>query len=254
VSGRDKTSNWAIVQRYYDLGHTREECMRRFGFSKRAWTAAVDHGEVKPRAPGTPAVRRTRLAVKEGLAKGMQQSEIAKQLGVRKSTVAYHARGLGYAPDDKFNRRYDWEAVQRAHDSGMRASECVLHFGFSNATWCSAVKRGDIVPRPHLIPLDQLLVRGRRTGRDHLKGRLLRAGLKENRCERCGISDWQGEPLNMQLHHRNGDGRDNRLENIEFLCANCHSQTENWGGRNGHHKPGRRLTLVKGGKGNDRAA
>jgi 5-methylcytosine-specific restriction endonuclease McrA len=36
----------------------------------------------------------------------------------------------------------------------------------------------------------------------------------------------------MALHHINGDGRDNRLENLQFLCPNCHSQTENFAGRN----------------------
>ena len=40
-----------------------------------------------------------------------------------------------------------------------------------------------------------------------------------------------GEPLNMELHHVNGDGSDNRLENLQLLCGNCHSQTDNWGGR-----------------------
>jgi 5-methylcytosine-specific restriction endonuclease McrA len=67
---------------------------------------------------------------------------------------------------------------------------------------------------------------------------LLKHGLKESRCERCGITEWQGNPLNMQLHHINGDGSDNRLENIIFLCANCHSQTDTYGGRNGHRRPG----------------
>jgi len=65
---------------------------------------------------------------------------------------------------------------------------------------------------------------------------LIAAGLKENRCERCGIIEWQGVHLNMQLHHKNGNGKDNRLENLEFLCANCHSLTDTWGGRNGHRK------------------
>jgi 5-methylcytosine-specific restriction endonuclease McrA len=90
-----------------------------------------------------------------------------------------------------------------------------------------------------------LLVKGRRTNRSHLKRRLLDAGIKENKCERCGISAWLGEPLNAQLHHENGDGSDNRIENIEFLCPNCHSQTDTYGGRNGHRRPDRHLKLVE---------
>lgn len=162
---RTQGPDWEVVQTYYNLGHTRQECMVRFGFSKRAWAEAVSRGDLHPRAPGTPAVRRTRDAVKRGLAEGKCQAEIARELGLRKSIVAYHARGLGHAPNEKFNRRYDWEAVQRAHDSGMRAHECMRRFGFSSASWSSAVKRGDIVPRSHLIPIEELLVRDRRTGR-----------------------------------------------------------------------------------------
>jgi Zn finger protein HypA/HybF involved in hydrogenase expression len=79
------------------------------------------------------------------------------------------------------------------------------------------------------MPVEELLA-GRR-GRTHLKGRLFRLGLKQNRCERCGLEEWRGEPLSMALHHVNGDGRDNRLENLELLCPNCHSQTENFAGR-----------------------
>jgi 5-methylcytosine-specific restriction endonuclease McrA len=86
------------------------------------------------------------------------------------------------------------------------------------------------------MPLDRLLVVGRKTSRGHLKMRLIKAGLKQNRCEQCGITEWQGRPLNMQLHHRNGDRTDNRLENIVFLCGNCHSQTDTYGGRNGHRR------------------
>ena len=40
----------------------------------------------------------------------------------------------------------------------------------------------------------------------------------------------------MQLHHINGHGDDNRLENLELLCANCHSMTDTYGGRNGHRR------------------
>lgn len=187
------------------------------------------------RPKGSPGV--TRAKVKALYESGLTQREIAVKLGLSKSTVAFHVRRFGVPIDERFARRYDWQVVQEAHDAGLRALECCARFGFSKATWSSAVRRGDIVPRSHLIPLEELLVAGRRTSRGHLKRRLIRAGIKDNQCERCGLTEWMGEPLSMALHHINGDGADNRLENLQFLCGNCHSQTPNYGGRNGHRKP-----------------
>jgi hypothetical protein len=168
---------------------------------------------------------------------GLSRKQIAGRLGVNKSTVVYHVRRLALPVDERFGRRYDWAAIRRAYESGLSARGCRERFGCSRQTWADAVWRGDIMPRPREMPLEQLLVVGRRTSRSHLKIRLLKAGLRENRCEQCGISEWRGKPLSMQLHHVNGDGTDNRLENIRLLCANCHSQTDTYGGRNGHRRP-----------------
>ncbi len=183
-------------------------------------------------------LERTREAVDRLCVAGLTQAEIARELQIGKSTVAYHFRRLGSRADSRFSRRYDWPEVQRAYDEGLTSRQCAERFGFTSATWYQAVTRGDIRPRPRAMPIELLLVDGRtRTNRSHLKLRLLTEGLKENRCERCGLTEWRGQPLNMQLHHNNGCGRDNRLENISFLCPNCHAQTENWGGRNGRrHK------------------
>lgn len=51
-------------------------------------------------------------------------------------------------------------------------------------------------------------------------------------CNECGIKDvWNNKKLSLQLDHINGDSNDNRLENLRFLCPNCHSQTENFAGK-----------------------
>jgi len=161
---------------------------------------------------------------------GFSQAEIVAGTGLSKSTVAYHLRNLGRPPDARFNRRYDWAAVQRFHDAGNGVRACVKQFGFANSTWTDAVRRGDLLPLPHAMPLEKLLGAPRHRG--HVKQRLIKLGLKEDRCEICGISDWLGAPLSLPLHHVNGDRHDNRLENLQLLCPNCHSQTENFAGRN----------------------
>jgi Helix-turn-helix domain len=192
----------------------------------------MDRRSTGPRNP--PGV--TRALIKKLYDRGMTQSEIASELGLRKSTVAYHVRRFGVPIDRRFSRRYDWVEIQREVDSGSSMRDCMARFGFSRDAWGKAVKRGDLVPNEWVTPLEELLVAGRRRQRGHIKLRLLRAGLKENRCEQCGITEWRDKPLNMALHHVNGDGTDNRLENIKFLCPNCHAQTPNYGGRNGHRR------------------
>jgi hypothetical protein len=57
---------------------------------------------------------------------------------------------------------------------------------------------------------------------------LVRRGLKKNECARCKITEWMGAPIALQVHHINGDKWDQRLSNIELLCPNCHSQTDNY--------------------------
>ena len=66
----------------------------------------------------------------------------------------------------------------------------------------------------------------------HVKALAYKLGLKENKCEYCGLSEWHGKPLVCELHHLNGDTTDNRIENLVILCPNCHSQTENFRSRN----------------------
>jgi AraC-like DNA-binding protein len=234
VHPRRSSIDWYAVQGYYDEGHTIDECRDRFGFSYGAWDRAAVRGDVVSRPRSRCQLSHmTRDRIELLLAEGSTPAEIARALDISKSTVAFHCRRLGHRADSRFSRRYDWGDVQRAIDKeDLSMRQCVNRFGFCRATWYEAVKRGDIVPRPVKIPIEELLVVGRKeTNRTHLKNRLMKEGLKENRCEACGITEWRGRPLGMELHHVNGDGDDNRLENLQLLCGNCHSQTDNWGGR-----------------------
>lgn len=67
-----------------------------------------------------------------------------------------------------------------------------------------------------------------------IKKRLIAGGCLENKCygEGCALTaNWLGRPLSLQLDHINGIHNDNRIENLRFLCPNCHSQTETFSGR-----------------------
>ena len=128
-------------------------------------------------------------------------------------------------------RKYDWAEVQAYYDEGFSYRQCQARFGFNALTWHKARLRGEIKTRPQGKPLEQLL---RLNGgwRGHVKSRLLRAGVIQNRCDRCGIRDWLGMPISIHIDHINGIRNDHRLENLRMLCPNCHSQTSTYGGRN----------------------
>lgn len=83
------------------------------------------------------------------------------------------------------------------------------------------------------VPTRELLVVGSARNNQTLKKRILSEGLIKNECKVCGnIGEWNGGVLVLQLDHINGNNSDNRMENLRFLCPNCHSQTATYGGRN----------------------
>jgi 5-methylcytosine-specific restriction endonuclease McrA len=65
-----------------------------------------------------------------------------------------------------------------------------------------------------------------------LKKRLIKEGIKENKCEICGITEWNSKTISMQLDHIDGNSHNHKLDNLRMTCPNCHSQTETYCGKN----------------------
>jgi hypothetical protein len=84
-----------------------------------------------------------------------------------------------------------------------------------------------------ITPIEDILVDCSNFQSYKLKKRLFKEGLKKQSCEECGwhIISEDGR-LPLELHHINGDSKDNRLENLQILCPNCHSLKSNHRGLN----------------------
>lgn len=55
--------------------------------------------------------------------------------------------------------------------------------------------------------------------------------LRGHKCESCGLSEWMGKKITLEVHHIDGNSLNNELDNLQLLCPNCHSMTDNWKGR-----------------------
>ena len=56
--------------------------------------------------------------------------------------------------------------------------------------------------------------------------------IRGHKCEYCGLSEWMGKPIPLELHHVDGKNLNSELENLKLTCPNCHALTDNYRGRN----------------------
>ena len=82
------------------------------------------------------------------------------------------------------------------------------------------------------IDPEKLLCKHSKHNRCVLRRYIITNKLIPYKCSICGITEWQGKTLSLELDHINGENNDNRLENLRFLCPNCHSQTDTYGSKN----------------------
>ena len=88
-------------------------------------------------------------------------------------------------------------------------------------------------PAKQAVLLESILNGTQQTFQTHkLKLRLIKEAAKLHQCESCKLTTWLGKPIPLELHHRDGNKYNNKLENLSLLCPNCHALTENYRAKN----------------------
>lgn len=131
------------------------------------------------------------------------------------------------------------EAISSSKSMREAASKANLHF---NTFKRYAQKLGIYTPNQAgkgisktmpKIPLKEILDGNHPSYHTFKLGkRLLSEGIKPHKCEKCGLTDWNNQPIPLELDHIDGDSYNHQLYNLRFLCPNCHAQTPTHRGRN----------------------
>jgi hypothetical protein len=162
-----------------------------------------------PRRPGF-----TKAELCEAVAQSISYSETLRRLQMR-------AAGGNHRTMQKYVRLWGISVEHFDPDAARR----------------SALARGS-------VPLDEVLVEHSDYSRGHLKRRLFDSGLKARHCELCGQSElWHGRRMSLILDHINGVANDNRLENLQVVCANCAATLDTHCGK-ANRRPPRTVTCA----------
>ena len=106
----------------------------------------------------------------------------------------------------------------------------ISELGIDISHWSNPTKNANVAV---LTPHEKYFAIDTEHSGGHIRERILKYNLISYECTCCGNKgEWLGKKLRLQVDHINGKHSDNRLENLRFLCPNCHSQTDTFAGKN----------------------
>lgn len=136
----------------------------------------------------------------------------------KSSTISEVLFKLGYTVK---GNSWGYSQVKRRMDD--------LNLDYSTFKGKSAVTK---ITKLNNVRKEDILKENCKHQRTVLRRYVIKNNLIPYKCAICGCTEWQGKTLSLELDHINGINNDNRLENLRFLCPNCHSQTSTYGSRN----------------------
>ncbi len=150
--------------------------------------------------------------------RGSWTDEQLRQAVPRSFSVAQVLRELGLRPA---GGNYDQVRVR------VKALDLDTSHWTGQAHW-----RGKHQPRAPRRSLAEILRPGTMFQSHKLRKRLIAAGVFNRICENCGLTEWLGQKVPLELDHIDGDRANHEISNLRLLCPNCHSQTATYRGRN----------------------
>ena len=148
------------------------------------------------------------------------------------------------------NRNYSLEEFQQICNESESVREVVQKLGYApNGGGTTARIKRDIennnIDISHFTgqahtknigkyktPIEDYLTNKVKITSHKLRLRLLKEGIFEYKCACCGNSEWLGQPIPLELHHKDGNKDNNSLDNLELRCPNCHYFTETYKTKN----------------------
>ena len=137
-------------------------------------------------------------------------------------------------------RKYNKEELEEAVKNSLSIAEVLRHLNiipaggnyFTIKRYIKLWNKGKHTICDPAKPLQEILKEDSIYQSYKLAKRLIKEGVKEAKCECCNLSKWQNKSIPLELHHINGIHSDNRLENLQLLCPNCHALTDSYRGKN----------------------